>query len=160
MPTNGGGARAVSLRALRGALVGLAVWGAFSLAFVHAERKIIAQEAAHPVDNGVGILVAIMYTGILLGCPLSYLTGLLVAWAVRLHRPWAVSLLGLLFTAVLVLVIGCAYAPFAPMGRGPTPSWVPVLLIVAPYTLVAMVPLGGPPAPTAAASDEDSSVRT
>src|SRR5687767_12944338 len=47
-------------RALRGALVGLAVWGASVWAFTHAERAVLEAEAANPVDNGVGVLVAIV----------------------------------------------------------------------------------------------------
>jgi hypothetical protein len=83
-----------------------------------------------------------MYAGLLIGCPLSYVTGLLVAWVLRLARPWAVSLLGLQSTGALFLIVGCAYARFAQMGDGPSPPWLSLVLILAPYALVALIPLG------------------
>lgn len=127
---------AVLSRALRGALAGLAAWGALVLAFDYAERAIREAEAANPVDNGVGILVAEVGLGLYIGVPACLVTGFLVAWVLRLRRPWAVALLSLLYGSVL-LIPSC----FMMSGAESVPDWLVPTIIVGSYALAAATPL-------------------
>ena len=122
-------------RALRGALAGLAAWGALVLAFDYADQAIREAEAANPVDNGVGILAATVGLGLRIGVPASAVTGFLVAWALRLRRPWAVALLGLLYGSVL-LTLSCLLP-----GAESVPAWFIPAIIIVSYALAAATPL-------------------
>lgn len=96
---------------LRGALAGLAVSGAFYLAMQYATSVV----DRHPEIDGPETLGSTVLITLGVGIPGSVVVGLLVAWAAGLRRPWAVSLLGLMISNVLICGWGALDVPtFAP----------------------------------------------
>lgn len=119
---------------VRGGVTGLAVCATLYLAFEYAQHDIGAHLDRHPETDGLLALGATVATALKIGIPLSYFSGLLVAWAVGLRRPWAVSLLGLFASGFLI----CAWGVLT-QGQ-PVPGWLPMAMIIGAFTGVAVIP--------------------
>ena len=120
------------LDALRGALVGLAVFGTWYFAVRYADSVI----EPHPGDDGLAVLGATVLIVLKVGIPSSAVVGVLAAWAARLRRPWAVTLLGPLNTGLLVC--GLSFLQVEPPIV--EPRWVlPSILIVLAYAAAAVL---------------------
>ncbi|MGK5737917.1 hypothetical protein [Micromonospora sp. URMC 103] len=117
------------LDGLRGAAAGLAVSGAFYLATQYASSVI----DRHPEIDGPETLGSTVLVTLGVGVPGSVVLGLLVAWAAGLRRPWAVSLLGLMISGVLICGWGALDLPtFAP-------PWLLIgTLVVVAYALAGL----------------------
>ncbi|MEH0935353.1 hypothetical protein [Micromonospora psammae] len=117
------------LNGLRGALAGLAVFAALYLATQYADSVV----DRHPEVDGPETVGSTVLIALGVGIPSSVILGLLVAWAAGLPRPWAVSLLGLMFSGLLICGWGALKIPaFA------SPRLLMVTLIVVAYALAAV----------------------
>jgi hypothetical protein len=104
------------------------------VALEYARQDVGTHLDQHPETDGLLVLGAIVVTSLKIGVPLSYVAGLLVAWAVGLRRPWAVSLLGLLASGFLI----CA---FGVLTQGSTvPGWLSMSVIIGAFAGVAIIP--------------------
>ncbi|GAA3765978.1 hypothetical protein GCM10022379_37270 [Micromonospora maritima] len=115
---------------LRGGIVGFVVFGALALATTYAGSVI----DRHPEIDGPETLGSTVLITLEVGIPSALVLGLLIAWATRLPRPWAVSLLGLMNSGLLI----CGYGSLRI--RVIEPRWlVPVSLIVLAHVLTAVL---------------------
>jgi hypothetical protein len=121
-------------RAVRGAITGLAVCATLYLALEYARQDVGTHLDQHPETDGLLVLGAIVVTALKIGVPLSYVAGLLVAWAAGLRRPWAVSFLGLLASGFLICVCGVITQ------GGPVPGWLPMSMIIGAFAGAAVIP--------------------
>ncbi|SCG52056.1 hypothetical protein [Micromonospora inositola] len=124
----------------RGALVGVAAVAVFLAAAACAQQLIdagLARQTAEDAANGSGVAVlgATIMTTIELGLPAALVAGLLVGWVLRLPRPWAVPLVGLLLSVPVLCGAG------ALVSRADE-SWVrwsvPVVLVAAAHAAAAV----------------------
>lgn len=123
--------------ALRGAVVGVVVWGIFALSLAYAER-VIAEEAERLTSdrNGVEILGATILLGFEIAVPASLVAGFVLAWILRLRRPWLVAPLGLLFSCVLTWAVASMY-------ENPMPDWGSATVLALAFAGAAIVPPNG-----------------
>ena len=114
---------------IRGGLAGLAVSAALYLATKYATSIV----DRHPEIDGPETLGSTVLIMLQVGIPSSVVVGLLIAWAARLRRPWAVSFLGLIISGVLICGWGALeITTFAP------PWLLIVTLAVVAYALAAV----------------------
>lgn len=118
---------------VRGAITGLAVYATLYVAFEYAQHDIGTHLDRHPETDGLLALGATVVTALKIGIPLSFISGLLVAWAVGLRRPWAVSLLGLLASGFILCALGV-------LTQEPVPGWLLMAMIIGAFTGVAVIP--------------------
>jgi hypothetical protein len=113
---------------MRGAVAGIAVSGTIYF----ARRYALSVIDRHPEIDGPETLGSTILIMLYVGIPTGFVLGLLVAWAARLRHPWAVSLMGLLISAVLSCGLGMVKVPT--LG----PGWTIGLVIVA-YAAAAVL---------------------
>ncbi|MBX6750213.1 MAG: hypothetical protein IRY85_11190 [Micromonosporaceae bacterium] len=124
-------------RALRGAVIGVAVWGIFALSSAYAEHEVEQAAARSTADlNGVEILGSIVITTLVIAVPASLVAGFVLAWALRLRRPWIVPPLGLLFDCLLGLVAVSIH-------EGPMTDWERATILALSFAAAAIIPLTG-----------------
>lgn len=116
--------------ALRGAIIGVVVWGIFALSLAYAER-VIAEEAERLTSdrNGVEILGAMILFGLEVAVPASLVAGFVLAWTLRLRRPWLVAPLGLLFSCLLTWAVPAM------------PGWGSAAILALSFAAAALTPL-------------------
>ncbi|MEV0810501.1 hypothetical protein [Micromonospora sp. NPDC050200] len=117
------------LDGVRGALAGLAAYAALYLAAQYAASVI----DRHPEIDGPETLGSTVLITLGVGIPGSVVLGLLVSWTAGLRRPWAVSLLGLMISGVLICGWGALDI------RTFAPPWLLIgTLVVVAYALAAV----------------------
>jgi hypothetical protein len=115
--------------ALRGLLVGLAACAVFALSILFTSSSLpTAQSGAVVLTTMIGI-----------GLPVAFIAGTIVAWLVKLPRPWLISLAGLALTLILACTIGW-------LANGV--AWIiPALIMLASYATTTAL-LTPHPSPT------------
>ncbi|MEU5789138.1 hypothetical protein ABZ754_15595 [Micromonospora purpureochromogenes] len=135
--------------ATRGALVGVGVAAAWLAAAAYASRSVearLAAETATDAANGSGVAALgdeVAHT-VGIGLPATLLLGLLVAWGLRLPRPWAVPLVGALLTGVLcggTAIVLSSAGQGEPLER----SAVPLSVVVVAHLVAAPLVARGAP---------------
>jgi hypothetical protein len=130
--------RATATSALRGGGIGLAVWGIFALSLDFGDRTV--EEAAKKTTTditGVEVLGAGLLLGLEIALPVSLLVSVLLAWLVRLRRPWAVPLLATLPGCALFFVV------VRLTGYEPVRPWVSAAVLALSFACAALVPPNG-----------------
>ncbi|MEH0824853.1 MULTISPECIES: hypothetical protein [unclassified Micromonospora] len=143
---------------IRGALVGVGVAAAWLAAAAYAGRLVdarLAAETAADAANGSGVAAlgdeVSLTVGI--GLPATLLLGLLVAWVLRLPRPWAVPLVGALLTGVLCCGAGIALSSAGQDDRLER-SAVPLSVVVVAHLFAAPLVARGASTPAGRAGDD------
>lgn len=118
-------------RALRGILPGLAICAAMSVLMAWASADNAQYANAHPELDGPELAVvevsSLLFWVFFVGLPTSYVVASLVAWTVRLNRPWLFGSAATL-TAVVVYLLSMRLSSGPGLPHGP--AWlVPVLCI-------------------------------
>jgi hypothetical protein len=133
--------------ALRGATIGLVVYGIFVLAARYADQAVT--EWAHNTStdiNGVEVLGGTIILTLQIAVPASLLAAFVLAWVLRLRAPWAVALIGVLLLCPLTMLA-------AHIVHGEMPGWGWVMLVVLAFASAALVPPNGRRRPTPVPSE-------
>ncbi|GIF71179.1 hypothetical protein [Asanoa siamensis] len=114
--------------AVRGALVGLPVFGALLVAQWQAGSAVGSDSR---LDNGTNILAATAVVFLIYAVPGALVLGWIGAWVARLRHPWAVALVGAHIAGALLL----CYGP-APV----IPAWPSAAIeVVVAYAVAALL---------------------